>query len=82
MSGVQTARTPQYLVIGHISADLLPNGTAVLGGTALYSALTSARLGWRVGVLTRGRFGVDIDGIVIPSLDPYAGELSIITQEA
>ena len=79
---MQTARTPQYLVIGHICADLQPDGTAVLGGTALYSALTAARLGWRVGVLTRGRFGVDVDGVAIPSLDPFAAELSIVTQQA
>jgi sugar/nucleoside kinase (ribokinase family) len=82
LRGLQTARTPQYLVIGHICADLQPDGTAVLGGTALYSALTAARLGWRVGVLTRGRFGVDVDGVAIPSLDPFAGELSIVTQAA
>lgn len=82
LRGLQTGRTPQYLVIGHICADLQADGTAVLGGTALYSALTASRLGWRVGVLTRGRFGVDIDGVSIPSLDAFADELSIVTQEA
>ncbi len=82
MSGLQTQRTPQYLVIGHIVADLQPDGSAVLGGTALYSALTAARLGWRVGVLTRGAYGVTVDGVAIPSLADYAGELSIITQDA
>jgi hypothetical protein len=79
---MQTSRTPEYLVIGHICADLLPDGTAVLGGTALYSALTAARLGWRVGVLTRGAFGKTIDGIDVPSLDQFADELSIVVQEA
>ena len=82
LSGVQTTRTPEYLVIGHICADLLADGTVVLGGTALYSALTAARLGWRVGVLTRGAYGKTIDGIAVPSLEPYAGELSIIVQDA
>jgi sugar/nucleoside kinase (ribokinase family) len=81
-AGLQTSRTPEYLVIGHICADLLPDGTAVLGGTALYSALAAARLGWRVGVLTRGAYGVEIDGIKIPSLEPYAEELSIVVQDA
>lgn len=75
-------RTPEYLVIGHICADLLPDGKAVLGGTALYSALTAARLGWRVGVLTRGAYGRTIDGVEIPSLEPYADELNIIVQDA
>jgi sugar/nucleoside kinase (ribokinase family) len=82
LTGVQTTRTPEYLVIGHICADLLADGTAVLGGTALYSALTAARLGWRVGVLTRGAYGKTIDGVEIPSLEPYAGELNIIVQDA
>ena len=82
LSGIQAQRTPQYLVIGHIVADLQPDGTAVLGGTALYSALTAARLGWRVGVLTRGAYGVTVDGVAIPSLEEFAGELSIVTQDA
>ena len=79
---MQTERTPQYLVIGHICADIQADGSAVLGGTALYSALTAARLGWRVGVLTRGRYGATVDDVAIPSLDQFAGELSIITQAA
>jgi sugar/nucleoside kinase (ribokinase family) len=79
---LQTTRTPEYLVIGHVCADLLADGTAVLGGTALYSALTAARLGWRVGVLTRGAYGKTIDGIAIPSLESFAGELNIVVQDA
>lgn len=79
---MQATRTPEYLVIGHICADLLPDGSAVLGGTALYSALTAARLGWRVGVLTRGAYGREIGGVAVPSLDEFAGELSIIVQDA
>ena len=70
------------MVIGHICADLLPDGTAVLGGTALYSALAAVSLGWRVGVLTRGAYGQTIDGIQVPSLDPYAGMMSLVVQDA
>ncbi|CAA9580377.1 MAG: hypothetical protein AVDCRST_MAG59-4660 [uncultured Thermomicrobiales bacterium] len=79
---LQGDRAPEYLVIGHICADLLPDGTAVLGGTALYSAITAARLGWRVGVLTRGRYGVEVDGIEVPGLEEYADLVSIVVQEA
>jgi sugar/nucleoside kinase (ribokinase family) len=82
LSVVQTSRTPQYLVIGHICADLQDDGTVVLGGTALYSALTAARLGWRVGVLTRGAFGGRIAGMDVPSLEQFAGEISIVCQDA
>lgn len=82
LSPMQASRTPQYLVIGHICADLTPEGDVILGGTALYSALTAARLGWRVGVLTRGAFGGEFAGMKVPSLDEFAGEISIICQDA
>jgi sugar/nucleoside kinase (ribokinase family) len=45
-------RIPAYLVIGHVTRDLLPDGTFRSGGTATYSGLTAARLGLRVGVVT------------------------------
>lgn len=80
--GVQQMRTPDYLVIGHICADLRPDGGYVLGGTALYSALTAARLGARVAVLTRGTYGREVAGMKIPSLDPYLDNISIIVQDA
>ena len=81
-SAVQSGRTPQYLVIGHVCADIQPDGSVVLGGTALYSALTAARLGWRVGVLTRGAFGGRFAGMDVPSLEQFGGEISIICQDA
>jgi sugar/nucleoside kinase (ribokinase family) len=80
--GMQSERAPDYLVIGQIVCDIQPDGSGVLGGTALYSALTAARLGARVGVLTRGRYGEQIDGIDVPSLEPYSDQLTIITQDA
>lgn len=40
-----------YLVIGHITIDLTPQGS-MLGGTAVYSALTAHALGLRVGIVT------------------------------
>lgn len=40
-----------YLVIGHLTKDLLFDGTR-LGGTAAYASLTARALGLRVGVLT------------------------------
>jgi sugar/nucleoside kinase (ribokinase family) len=40
-----------YLVIGHVTQDVIP-GSYALGGTAAYSALTAAALGLRVGVVT------------------------------
>ena len=82
-SAVQRMRTPDYLVIGHITADIQPDGSCVLGGTALYSAITAAHLGARVAVLTRGVFGREVVGLQVPSLEPYLTErISIVVQEA
>ncbi|MDQ4043904.1 MAG: PfkB family carbohydrate kinase [Chloroflexota bacterium] len=82
-SATQRMRTPDYLVIGHITVDLLPGGDSVLGGTALYSAMTAARLGARVAVLTRGVFGQEVAGMQVPSLEPYLDEhINIIVQDA
>jgi len=82
LRGTQLSRTPDYLVIGHITADLQPDGSVVLGGTALYSALTAARLGAKVGILTRGAFGREVAGMKVPSLEPFADQVSIIVQDA
>jgi sugar/nucleoside kinase (ribokinase family) len=54
-----------YLVIGHVSRDLNTDGTARLGGTAAYSALTTRALGLRVGIVTAA--GEDV------SLEPLNG---------
>jgi hypothetical protein len=40
-----------YLVIGHITRDLTPEGPR-LGGTVAYSGLTARALGLRVGIVT------------------------------
>ena len=75
-------RPPDYVVIGHICADILPDGTAVLGGTALYSALAAATLGWRTGILTRGRYGFDLNGLDIPPLTIGSERIQIVVQDA
>jgi len=53
-----------YLMIGHVTKDNLPNG-AILGGTCSYSALTAHKLGRRVAMVTS--FGADI-----PSMEALA----------
>lgn len=40
-----------YLLIGHVTQDVVPQGFS-LGGTASYSALTARAMGLRVGVVT------------------------------
>ena len=43
---------PDYVVIGHATQDLLPDGRTTPGGTVTYSGLTAAMLGRRVGIVT------------------------------
>jgi len=58
-----------YLLIGHLSRDLTPDGDR-LGGTVAYAALTAYALGLRVGIVTSW-------GYEFP-LEPYLGLLPII----
>jgi sugar/nucleoside kinase (ribokinase family) len=58
-----------YLVIGHISCDLTPDGSR-LGGTATYAGLTARALGLRTGIVTAwgGEIPLDVlDGIQVRS---------------
>jgi len=41
-----------YLMLGHMTRDLLPDGGVAPGGSSLYGALTAYRLGQRVGVVS------------------------------
>ncbi|GAB4208332.1 MAG: PfkB family carbohydrate kinase [Roseiflexaceae bacterium] len=46
--------TPDYLLLGHLTRDLLPDGTFAPGGTALYAALAAQRLGARTALVSAG----------------------------
>ena len=59
-----------YLIIGHVTQDITPNGP-ILGGTATYSALTAKALGLKVGIVTAFKSGLqlpELDGISIASI--------------
>ena len=51
MKELITLQPIDYLLIGHLTIDLTPEGMR-LGGTVTYSALTAKALGLRVGVVT------------------------------
>jgi sugar/nucleoside kinase (ribokinase family) len=51
-----------YLVIGHITQDITPDGL-ILGGTASYSARTAQALGLRVGIVTACTPDLDLSGL-------------------
>lgn len=50
---------PEYLAIGHVTTDLYPE-EQMIGGSAVYSALTSYHLGYSAGIITS--FGPDFSG--------------------
>lgn len=55
------ARAPvNYLVIGHVTHDILPDGGRVLGGTVSYASLTAAALGRAVGIVTSASAHADL----------------------
>jgi sugar/nucleoside kinase (ribokinase family) len=77
--GAGTERDPNeeppahdYVTVGHVTVDVLPNNSRRPGGTALYSALQAARLGLRTLVLTQGD-PPEVERL----LEPYRDELDL-----
>jgi sugar/nucleoside kinase (ribokinase family) len=52
MTQLTTLDPIDYLLIGHVTADLQADQSISLGGTASFSGLTAARLGHNVGLVT------------------------------
>jgi 1D-myo-inositol 3-kinase len=61
-----------YTTVGHVTIDLLDDGSRRAGGTAFYSALQAARLGLRTLIVTQG-LPAEIEQL----LEPYRGELEL-----
>ncbi len=61
-----------YTAIGHVTIDVLDDGSRRAGGTAFYSALQAARLGLRALILTRGR-AREIEELI----EPHRNELAL-----
>jgi len=53
MSMRDEAIVPDYVVLGHITLDRMPD-CHILGGTTAYGALTAQRLGYRAAIVTAG----------------------------
>lgn len=56
---MNTNNPPDYVLVGHICQDLLPDGSLKLGGSVAYAATTALRMGCRTGVVTS--VGPDLD---------------------
>jgi sugar/nucleoside kinase (ribokinase family) len=66
-----------YTTVGHVTVDLMSDGTRQPGGSAFYSALQASRLGRRVQILTRG-----VADEIEELLAPYGEELELELQAA
>jgi sugar/nucleoside kinase (ribokinase family) len=66
-----------YTTVGHVTADVMSDGTRRPGGSAFYSALQAARLGQRALILTRGR-PREIEEL----MEPYRSELALAILQA
>ncbi len=67
---------PDYLLIGHMTADLTPGGR-VPGGTVSYAARTAAAFGINVGLLT----SAENNEPLLSAVTPYADTVSIPAEE-
>jgi sugar/nucleoside kinase (ribokinase family) len=66
-----------YTAVGHVTCDVLADGSRRPGGTAFYSALQAARLGCRTLILTQG-VPDEIEGL----LTAYRPEIELQIQPA
>ena len=58
---------PDLVAVGHVTRDLLPDGTYTIGGTATYASLAALRLGASVAVLTSAPEDLDL-GAALPGV--------------
>jgi 1D-myo-inositol 3-kinase len=61
-----------YTTVGHVTIDVLEDGSRRAGGAAFYSALQAARLGLRSLILTRG-----VAREIEETIEPYREELEL-----
>jgi len=61
-----------YTTVGHVTIDVLDDGSHQAGGAAFYSALQAARLGRRALIVTRG-----VESEIERALAPYSHELEL-----
>ncbi|HMD56408.1 MAG TPA: PfkB family carbohydrate kinase [Solirubrobacteraceae bacterium] len=66
-----------YVTVGHVTIDVLADGTRRPGGSAFYSAVQAARLGARTAILTRG-----VPAEIEAALEPYLGEFELLVEPA
>jgi sugar/nucleoside kinase (ribokinase family) len=72
-----------YLVVGHITEDITPQGV-ILGGGVTYSALTAKAMGLKAGIITACAPGLDLSALqgieVISQPSPFTTTFKNISQ--
>ncbi len=66
-----------YTAVGHVTVDVMADGTRRPGGSAFYGALQAARLGGRALILTAG-----VAAEIEEMLSPYLSELELVVAAA
>jgi 1D-myo-inositol 3-kinase len=61
-----------YTTVGHVTADVMRDGSRQPGGSAFYSALQASRLGRRTLIITKG-----VPGEIEELTEPYRGEFEL-----
>jgi sugar/nucleoside kinase (ribokinase family) len=61
-----------YTAVGHVTIDVLPDGSRRPGGSAFYAALQAARLGARALIVTQG-VPAEIEALI----EPFEGEVEL-----
>jgi hypothetical protein len=61
---------PDYLLIGHITADIVPSGR-MLGGTVSYAAPVAKGFNYNLGIITSGAPNEPLFDILKPYLAEY-----------
>ena len=73
---VKLTSAVDYLLIGHVTQDLLANGEYRLGGTVTFSGLTAHALGHSVGIVTSCGLDCDLSTLDQLSVSRVASENS------
>ena len=75
MMEITTLEPIDYLMVGHLTIDLTPDGPS-LGGTSAYSALTAKALGLRVGIVTSWGAELPLGGLQAIPVASFPAEVS------
>jgi hypothetical protein len=68
-----------YTTVGHVTVDVMGDGSRQAGGGAFYSALQASRLGRRSRIVTQGVVA-EIEGLLAPFADEFEVEIRPASQ--